>query len=178
MTNFQYKQVEAALAETFGITEKGRKAFKARIRNFRNLGVPDLPMVGSGTRNAYTADDIYELYLALELSSFGVNPMAARTVVIYFRLRLPGWCSFVLRNLDDPRYLAFNPTFMGESVDLPKAKGEPMRFERFNLFTREKLLDRHIDAVGPDRRRVIVLNLTAGLQVLTKALEKVSDTTG
>lgn len=74
---FQYREVEAALAAGMRIKPDGLGAFKAKLRHLRSLGVPDIAKVGSGSRVQYSFDDALTARVALELSSFGVNPTIA-----------------------------------------------------------------------------------------------------
>jgi hypothetical protein len=50
MDDLRYKHVEHALADLFKVQPDSMGAFRARIRHFRRLGIPDLPIVGSGTQ--------------------------------------------------------------------------------------------------------------------------------
>ena len=74
MQSLRYQQVEIALVRMHNIRDKDLKRFRARLRNLRNLGVPDLPKVGSGKQIAYTQDHLEELSLAVELMKFGLSP--------------------------------------------------------------------------------------------------------
>ena len=74
MQSLRYQQVEIALVRMHDIQDKDLNRFRARLRNLRNLGIPDLPKVGSGKQIAYTQDHLEELSLAVELMNFGLSP--------------------------------------------------------------------------------------------------------
>jgi len=77
-TDLRYKDVETALASIYSIVEDELAGFRARLRNFRNLGIPDLPKLGSGTHLSYTRDHLYQMFLALELHTLAPpGPVAA-----------------------------------------------------------------------------------------------------
>lgn len=74
-SELRYKDVEAALAALHGIVEPELLAFRAELRHFRNIGIPELPKFGSGNPIAYSLDDLHQIFLALELHA--VAPPAA-----------------------------------------------------------------------------------------------------
>ena len=74
---FRYGGVEAALAEALQIEPESMGAFRARLRHLRNLGVPDLPKIGSGSVAAYSREQALEMLLALELENVGKAPRVA-----------------------------------------------------------------------------------------------------
>jgi hypothetical protein len=72
--DLRYRDVERALVDTFGVPEGGLGALRARIRHLRNVGVPELQKVGSGTQLTYTRKQAFELLLAIELELSGISP--------------------------------------------------------------------------------------------------------
>jgi hypothetical protein len=72
--DLRYKRVEEALCRIFNVPREGLGAFRARLRNLRNMGIPNLPRTGSGTKIAYTRDQVTEILIALELSRLGIAP--------------------------------------------------------------------------------------------------------
>ena len=87
--SFLYGEVEQILARLHRVKQRDIKAFRARIRHFRNLGVPSLPKVGSGTKIRYGINDLYELFLALELMHCGLNPLTIKHLSNHMRRQLP-----------------------------------------------------------------------------------------
>lgn len=75
--NLRYQHIERALAGWYGISHSDMKAFKARIRHLRNLGVPSVEKVGKGTQLTYTRRHLWEIFIALELTKIGISPATA-----------------------------------------------------------------------------------------------------
>jgi hypothetical protein len=73
---YRYGHLEATLAKVCTVAPQDIGAFRGKIRNFRNLGLPDLEKPGSGARVAYSLEDAVAIRLALELSWLGVKPAA------------------------------------------------------------------------------------------------------
>jgi hypothetical protein len=74
-TTYSYAAVEVALARIYGAEAARRTTttFRARLKHFRKLGVP-VTNPGRGTRLQYTASDVFQLLVCLELSEFGFDP--------------------------------------------------------------------------------------------------------
>jgi hypothetical protein len=70
----RYKHVESALADALGIQPGDIGAFRARLRNLRNLGLPKLPKPGSGAHITYTRCHALEMLIAVELEQLGQAP--------------------------------------------------------------------------------------------------------
>jgi hypothetical protein len=71
---FAYAEVESALAEVFGVRGARRQgAFRARLQNFRKLGIP-AENPGKGRRLRYSATELFQLLIALELTEYGLDP--------------------------------------------------------------------------------------------------------
>jgi hypothetical protein len=79
LNNLRYQDVERALKAFHWIGHNDQKAFRARIRHLRNLGVPSIEKVGKGTQVTYTRKHLWELHIALELTKSGVSPAIAAT---------------------------------------------------------------------------------------------------
>jgi hypothetical protein len=74
---FQYKYVELALANAFGVEPLDLPAFRARLRHLRNLGVPAIPRPGTGHTIAYGRSHAIQMLVALELELLGLPPKLA-----------------------------------------------------------------------------------------------------
>src|SRR5260370_14595406 len=85
----RYKQVEEVLSQIFEVASANLKAFRARLRHLRNIGIThDLERPGSGTQISYTRENVVEMLIALELETFGISPR--RTVTLSYEAILPG----------------------------------------------------------------------------------------
>jgi hypothetical protein len=70
---FGYARVESILAKVFDAEDAQRGAFRGRLKHFRKLGIP-AENPGKGSRLQYSASDLYQLLVALELSEFNIDP--------------------------------------------------------------------------------------------------------
>jgi hypothetical protein len=70
---YGYAQVELILAKVFDAEDAQRGAFRGRLKHFRKLGIP-AKNPGKGSRLEYSASDLFQLLVALELSEFNIDP--------------------------------------------------------------------------------------------------------
>jgi hypothetical protein len=77
----EYKAFEAALADLHVVDADDMKAFRARLRVLRDMGVPAVSGPGKGSRIDYSFGDLWETALALALERFGLPPARATEVV-------------------------------------------------------------------------------------------------
>jgi hypothetical protein len=70
---FAYAEVESALVEVFDVGDARQGTFRARLQNFRKLGIP-AKNPGKGQRLRYAPTDLFQLLLALELTEYGLDP--------------------------------------------------------------------------------------------------------
>jgi hypothetical protein len=158
MTDLRYRDVEAALARVFAIDEDQIAALRARIRHLRNIGVPDLPKVGTGTQITYTRAHAIELMFALHLAQFGVAPRWFQQFVQdQFGKLIEG----AARADDDDTYLFIHPTHL-----IPKAS-DAGRGYAFAIRGRQKMLA-HIPKMKVHSWTVI--NLSEMIRSLDAAL--------
>jgi hypothetical protein len=74
----RYGHIEAALADAMHVKEADQKMFRARLRHFRNIGVPSgLPEVTKGAPIDFTRGHAVEMLLALETHNTGLSPKHA-----------------------------------------------------------------------------------------------------
>jgi hypothetical protein len=80
----RYGHIEAALAEIMKIEPDAAKAFHARLRHLRNIGVPaGLPTPGKGQAIKYTRQHAFEILIALSLQQAGQGPQNAGRTAKY-----------------------------------------------------------------------------------------------
>jgi hypothetical protein len=148
---FQYGQTEAALADLMGQnTKEARKAFRARLRHMRNIGVPCIPKIGSGRRIAYTKAMILEMLLTLRLERAGFPPRVAA--------------------LAAPKISELS-TYANEGEDAYVFVGTPEEGGFLHYAKGDKALLRMAKSVP---NPTILLKLSELLRELDKALEKVA----
>jgi hypothetical protein len=75
--DFQYGQVEAALARVFEVKFEDASAFRARLRHLRNLGVPSVSSPGSGRKAKFERAHAIEMLIALQFEALGLPPRFA-----------------------------------------------------------------------------------------------------
>jgi hypothetical protein len=81
-TGLRYGEVEAILASILRVEPDGEKAFRARLRHLRNIGVPmGITEPGKGAVIRFTRTQVFEMLLCLGLQKFGVTPSEARDLV-------------------------------------------------------------------------------------------------
>ena len=72
---FTYAQAEAVLARLHGVSgDVQRRAFRARLKNLKRLGIPRGIHPGRGAKIWYHDEQIYEWAFSLELTQFGLDP--------------------------------------------------------------------------------------------------------
>ncbi|ESZ17687.1 hypothetical protein X735_09820 [Mesorhizobium sp. L2C085B000] len=70
-----YAAAEAVLAGMFDLDAKVReKAFRARLKHLKRLGVPLGSNPGRGTKIWYHDEQVYQWAFCLELAEFGIDP--------------------------------------------------------------------------------------------------------
>src|SRR6476659_4116020 len=70
---FEYREVEAALAEVFKADSKHQQgALRGRLKNLQRLGLGS--GTGKGARNRYSRAQVYQWLLCLTLMESGVDP--------------------------------------------------------------------------------------------------------
>jgi hypothetical protein len=78
---FDYADVEAALAKLYAAEHVQETTFRARLKNFKRLGLPSR-RPGKGTRLRYMmASDILQLVVACEFAELGVDPQLIVDIV-------------------------------------------------------------------------------------------------
>lgn len=105
---YSYGAVEAALAALHQIDEERIGAFRARLKHLKNLGIPMVQKVGSGSRVQYSRDHVWQVAVALELEACGIGPNeAAAWIKKTWRKRLRDQCHVA----------AFQKTYSGKPIE-------------------------------------------------------------
>jgi hypothetical protein len=180
---FSYAEVEAALAKLYEAEDVQQTTFRARLKHFRKLGIPE-QTPGKGSRLRYTPADIFQLLLVCELSEFGINPHAitgdlvADIVRRHWRYKgsLYQAIDLTQRFPGDDFHVAVEPCFMSWTWNREKVKhtateitvqvaAEPLRIQIFKASDGPKVLE-----ALKDGRRFCVFNLSARVRALEQAL--------
>ncbi|ESY20390.1 hypothetical protein [Mesorhizobium sp. LNJC391B00] len=92
-----YAAAEAVLAGMYGLgSEIQGKAFRARLKHLKRLGVPLGSNPGRGTKIWYHDEQIFQWAFCLELAEFGIDPT---TVVTFIREAWPD----ILKHFEEAR---------------------------------------------------------------------------
>jgi hypothetical protein len=76
----QYGEFEEALVQKFSIKEDQMGAFRARLRNLRSLGIPNIAKRGSGNTAYYRQKDLVVTFVALALQTLGSTPTVSTQI--------------------------------------------------------------------------------------------------
>jgi len=80
---YRYGQIEIALIKALPVREEELGSFRAKLRRFRELGIPSIEKAGSGANAEYRLQHAVELAVALTFASLGVMPKWLKGVVDY-----------------------------------------------------------------------------------------------
>jgi hypothetical protein len=128
----RYPAVETALAEVLHIAPEDQpRAFRARIRHLRNIGVPGIAHPGQGRAADYCVFDALEILLGLRLQSLGVSPKLVADMA--HRLTLAYWYGLAgeeAGRLQDLHVFLFPPDVrrsedLGEILPPPSGRFDP-----------------------------------------------------
>lgn len=162
-----YGEVENILARLHNIQDKDRKAFRARLRHFRNLGIPPLPKVGSGTRISYSLDELYELFFALELMQCGLSPATIEHLSGRFRKDLSNTFGTALAAPKKEFCLGLSVDQFGGEI------GDKITFTSIFL-PKSQLITEFFGSKGVEQH-VLILKLYQRLHQLHESLDEVID---
>ena len=118
----QYSEFEKQLVDIFKVRKKDLRAFQARLRHLRNLGVPNVPKRGSGNTAVYKTIDVLTAFTALALQGLGSSPsisadVARSAVGAFSEMQRPGHADDVFL------IVAYAPDYRGGVLD-DKAEAE------------------------------------------------------
>lgn len=77
----EYRFIEPILSELHRVTPDDAKAFRARLRILRDVGVPAVERPGKGARIDYTAKDVFMMHLGLIFDDASFPPIAISEIV-------------------------------------------------------------------------------------------------
>ena len=147
--DFNYGQVEAALATACEVTPKAIGAFRARLRHLRNLGLPRLPKPGSGKHISYTERQALEMMMAVLLENHGYAArkamLVAQSIVRqsppYYGQHRGGDCFVLIDRPDSPSYVVA----LGHRALAKALKSRSALFLVINVSTYARKLDDALD---------------------------------
>jgi len=163
MTEYEYGNIERALVQCFGITEDALKAFRARIRHFRNLGIPNIRKVGKGKRAPYSRDHISELWFALLLAQAGLSPTVIRDFVNSDRNSLRKWVNYCLEAPSTPYHLGISIRTFG-----PQPDGLMLRGEFF--MEKDKAWEKCRSLIETGLPHILMIDFAGGVRRLSEEL--------
>ena len=121
------------MAKVFDAEDAQRGAFRGRLKHFRKLGIP-AKNPGKGSRLQYSASDLFQLLVALELSEFNIDPNLIVKIVLGQRRVMQSATAISQRSAPHPVETQF---VWASGANLLKALQEPgERFCVFNLSAR------------------------------------------
>jgi len=166
--DLRYKHVEAALARAYNVGESQLKAFRARLRHLRNLGIPRLPRVGTGTQLTYTQAHLLVFVAALELETIGLSPKDAAGVVDGLRDKLAAsYARWAARGKST--YIVHMP---GSRHLVESSTDDALSW---TYLTDETPLLQEIEKMVRSERRFAVVNLSAAMKAADNAVALVAN---
>jgi hypothetical protein len=154
---YTYGQIEGALVSLLRVDNERLGAFRARLRHFRNLNVPNLERVGSGTKAEYSRLNAVEICLALRLTTLGIAPRVAAGIALL------KWVPEAIDLIDRSRF----KVFVVHAVSNPFAAEANRSADGYTQFAHgEESLRRMINEIGD----AIVVDLSQLLEKLDAAL--------
>jgi len=176
-----YAEIETALAKVYGAEHVQRTAFRARLKHFRKLKIPQACSEQEGARIRYAAADVFQLMVALELTEFGVAPeLVAKLVRSQWEGKRRLWQAIVqaqtFRDDDNHFFVALPARFMSwtwgekfrESVDgiSYESGGEPIYVSSFRASEAAVFLK----DLSKGGERMMVFDLSARIHAVEDAL--------
>ena len=160
----RYKMVERVLLNMYEVDDRNRKAFTARLNNFRRLGIPEGVNIGKGKVAEYRAKQMYQLVLALEFSEFGMVPATiSRLITGMFWRTYAEHFREIEKAPSKRRFLMFEPSLMREATGTV--------WTSIKFVTVEEVYPELQLKSGVHNCRHVLLDLTAVVQRLNQAIE-------
>ena len=155
--DWHYQQVEQVLVEALNVREDHRKAFRARLRHFRNLGIPAVSTPGKGRAVRFTEDHLSELVVAVLLARAGIGPLTMRDTITKNRRFMVKKCRDAIKSAK-PIYMAVLPATFGGMV------GEKTTIGIFYGSRKEVMGNVYESVDAPMMRTAVLINLSANLK--------------
>jgi hypothetical protein len=179
--SFEYSQVESALARIYQAEHVQRKAFRACLKHFRKLGIPH-KNPGKGNRVRYSASDIFQMLICLELSEFGIDPnLIVKIVERHWAGRgyFPSVIDAAQRFPGNDFYAALHANFRSwtwgkkieqtaKTVSYQSGPHDPVHLS----FPKESDLPTLLQRLRETGQRAMVFNLSARVRELEQALNQ------
>jgi len=172
-----YGILEGALAELIGVTPNGRQRFRARLKQFQRMGFPPGINVGRHAKASYSADNLFQMAVALELLQAGLSPERATKSVLSFWPELKR-ALLAANNSADPVGVAFLPKDIGGLTSgNTGVEGDRIAWSTQGLVSFRVASSSWSDEDRDDAKnllsqpRAIIVNLSAIVESLTEALK-------
>jgi hypothetical protein len=166
MKELRYPDVERVLARMHDIEPNGLKTFRARLRHFRNLDLPQGIRIGRGRRPTYGWAEILQMVLALELAEFDMAPASIVRSVHMGWTRWQEWYVKAEANRGEQFFVLISPSLMLEGRGGMQTSGMMMLLRSSDLQSMITKISRI------EERRHVLLNFTATLSCLRESLEQ------
>lgn len=139
---FQFAQVEQALAGMHRIATERRSAFQGRLKHYQKQGFPAGINTGRGRAATYYVSHAAQLSIALEMNQVGLIPERAIHLCTLHSSRIQGAISLAITHMmtddRDPVLIAFDPIALSdlrgeEEWDETEATFDVIGIEEFRL---------------------------------------------
>jgi hypothetical protein len=77
----EYRAFEEILGKLHRVAPDDSKAFRARLRILRDLGIPNVAKPGKGARVDYRFDDLWAAHLGLTFDDAGLPPLVIKEIM-------------------------------------------------------------------------------------------------
>ena len=155
----RYGEVEAVLASIYCISPAEQKAFRAKLRHMRNIGIPDgLGEPGKGAVLRFSKQQVLEMLISLDLQAAGWAPYDTSFVA---KKTAQAWKDEQVSGTEEDDIYAVMVMYIGGNALLPKF--QPVIC---------KGTQKAIDMITQDRmaRLSTIINITASAKALDEKL--------
>ena len=119
--DFEFRQIEGALAATFEIADDRRSAFVHRLQHIQKKGFPSGTNTGRGRAAVYRVEHLFLLAVLLELGQLGYTPARAAKLITDNLIDLGGIAYGAAsrdpaKAFDHPIVLYMRPAGLGDLV--------------------------------------------------------------
>ncbi|BEU99981.1 hypothetical protein [Novosphingobium olei] len=115
---FQFAQVEQALADMHRVAPEKRSAFQGRLKHYQKQGFPPGINTGRGRAAVYYVRHAVQLAVALEMNQVGLNPERTVRICTEYSGRIQGAVmlatSRMLSDDAEPVLLVFDPIVLSD----------------------------------------------------------------